>query len=288
VVVTDPTQVTEIKKSRELRLKIRAVRVAAEKTRKELKEDSLRTGKAIDGMNNVLLYLIDPIEKRLGEQETIAERMEQERKDNLRREREALLLPLGVDPSFYKLGDMPEATFKELLASITVAKEQREAAARKAEEDRIAAEKARQAEEARMRAENERLRKEAQEREAAAAAERKKLADEQAKKDAAARAEREKLEAQARKEREAREKLERENAEREAAEKKRQQDEAKAQRKAARAPDKAKLLAVAQAVRAIQVPEVKSPEAARTARIVANTLETAASAIESLVAEMDA
>lgn len=283
IVVQHAGQEVLIKQSGDMRKRLKAVRLEAEKTRKAMKEDALRTGQFIDDMNRSLLALIEPEERRLEEQEKIAERQEQARKDKLRTERANLLAPFGVDPSFYQLGDMPADHFGKLLESSRIAHENAQAAAKKAEEDRVAAEKARQEEDARVRAENERLKREAQERDSAAAAERKKLAAEQAKKDAAARAEREKLEAQARKEREAREKLEREQREREAAEQRRKDEDAKAARKAARAPDKAKLMAVAQAVRDIPTPEVRSEDAGVVERRIRNMLNTTAAAIEDLI-----
>lgn len=283
VKVTSPDQKDAIAKSGELRKRLKAVRLEAEKTRVAMKADALEIGKFIDQLSRSFLAMVEPEERRLEEQEKIAERQEQARKDKLRAERAAALAPFGVDPSFYQLGDMPAEQFDKLLESSRIAHENAQAAAKRQEEERAAQEKAQQEEQARVRAENEKLRREAQEREAAAAAERKKLADEQAAKDAAARKEREKLEAQARQEREAREKLEREQQEREAAEKRRQQDEAKAQRKAARAPDKAKLMAVAQAVREIPTPQLRSEEAAVVERRIRNMLNTTAAAIEDLI-----
>jgi hypothetical protein len=151
VIVTDATQVSEIKASRALRLKLREVRVEAEKTRKKLKEDSLRRGKAIDGMNNILLMLVKPTEDRLEEQEKFAERKEAERKAALKHSREELLAPFGVDATFYNLAEMPEATFAQLLDSSRLAHEAKLEAARKAEADRIAARAAKEAEEKEVR-----------------------------------------------------------------------------------------------------------------------------------------
>lgn len=302
--VTDPTQVTEIKKSRDMRLKLRQVRIAAEKTRKALKEDSLRKGKAIDGIYNVLALLIEPEERRLEDQEKIAERMEAQRKQALQASRAAELAPYGVDTRFFQLGDMPEADYQTLLANSRNAHENRLAAEKRAREEAEAAERARQEEAARLRAENERLQREKEAAEAAARAEREKAeAERRAAEEAAraereaadkarreaeakaqrereeaeavARAEREELEAQARKEREAREKLEREAAEREAA--------AEAERKrAALAPDKDKLRAWAAALRAVPVPECTTATGAQAAREVETFLATVFERIEKL------
>jgi colicin import membrane protein len=226
VIVTDPTQVTEIRQSSELRKKLKATRVAADKLRADLKEESLRRGKSIQNVYNALAEKIEAEEERLMQQEKIAERMEAARKAKLSAER-ADALRLYTDPAHYALGDMTQAAFDDLLSGAKTAHENRIAAERKAAEERAAAEQARREEEARVRAENERLRKEAAEREAAARAERERLEaerreverkarEEKAAAEAAARAERKKLEAEARRQREEAEAKAR--AEREAAE----------------------------------------------------------------------
>ena len=51
------------------RLKLREKRIQIEKTRVAMKADSVREGKAIDGIANVLKGVIVPIEEFLGEQE---------------------------------------------------------------------------------------------------------------------------------------------------------------------------------------------------------------------------
>lgn len=297
VKVTDATQVSEIKKSRELRLQIKALRVEAEKSRKTLKEDSLRMGKAIDGINNVLLLQIEPVEKHLEEQEKFSERAEAARKEQLRIARSAALAPYMLDQSAYALGEMTETTFAQLLEGARLAQEARIEAEKKAEADRIAAEEARKAEEARIRAENERLRKEKEEaervakaeREAAEAAlaeERRKAQEQAAAAAEKARKEREEAEAQAKAEREAREKLERENAAREAAEAKKRADEEKARKSAAAAPDKAKLTAFAANIRTMDLPDVKAPEATAILKRINTDLNNLAKWIDTEAAKL--
>jgi len=73
IVVTDESQVAEMKMARTGRLFLRQKRIAIENTRKELKEQALREGKAIDGIANVLKALIVPIEEYLGKQEKFVE-----------------------------------------------------------------------------------------------------------------------------------------------------------------------------------------------------------------------
>jgi len=89
LVVTNESQVAEMKMAREGRLFLKEKRVAVEKTRKELKEQSLREGKAIDGIANVLKALIVPIEEYLDKQEHFIELREAEKAEALRLEVEA-------------------------------------------------------------------------------------------------------------------------------------------------------------------------------------------------------
>ena len=49
------------------------------KVRKELKEESLRKGKAIDGVANIIKFLIEPVEKYLEDQEKFIEKLEQQK-----------------------------------------------------------------------------------------------------------------------------------------------------------------------------------------------------------------
>jgi hypothetical protein len=67
--VTEETQIADMQIARIGRLALREKRLEIEKTRKELKEQSLREGKAIDGIANVLKMLIVPVEEYLDKQE---------------------------------------------------------------------------------------------------------------------------------------------------------------------------------------------------------------------------
>lgn len=73
IVVTSDNQKVEMELARTGRLFLREKRIAIEKSRKELKEQSLREGKAIDGIANVLKALIVPIEEYLDKQEHFIE-----------------------------------------------------------------------------------------------------------------------------------------------------------------------------------------------------------------------
>ena len=222
IVITDASQVAEIKEAREIRLELKNIRVHAEKVRIERKEFFLRGGKAIDGIANVLKALIIPLEDHLDKQEHFAERMEEERKERVNAERMLALQPYVLDISVYNLKDMTDGAFEVLLKTSKTAFESIKDAEKRAEEERIAKEKADKEEQERIRLENEKMKVEAEARE-------KEIAKERAKVDV----ERKKAEEAQRKEREAREKAEAEL-------KAKQESEDKAKREKEEADKKAK------------------------------------------------
>lgn len=292
LVVTNPGQIAEMKMAREGRLFLKGKRVEIERSRKELKEQSLREGRAIDGIANVLKALIEPTEEYLERQERFVEIQEEERRKLLKEKREVEMRELGAVPELYDLEHMDEETYASIIQAAKDMIARQKEAERKAEEERIAKEK----EQERIRVENERLRREAEEKgrqmaeeRAKAEAEQKRLREEaekreeearereaklKAEQEAKLRAERERREREAakakaiadeklRKEREERERLQaqlKSKAEAEAKEKKRLADEA---RKAERAPDKQKLIALGKRIVEIELPEVRSKEAAK-------------------------
>ena len=270
--VTSPQQVAEMKMAREGRLFLRAKRIDIEKARKELKEQSLREGKAIDGIANVLKALIEPIEEYLDRQERFVEIQEDEMREQRKIGRIAEMQSIGLDVTFYDVKNMTEEAYATLVAGQRKAIQDKIEAEAKAEAERIAKEKADREERERMAAENLRLQKEAEERERLMAIERaeadakQKAVEEKARKERAeAEAKEKKLKAEAdaklKKEREEKERLEAEikaKKEKEDAEKKRI---AEAEAIAKKAPDKQKLMALADAVDALTLPTLSSAEA---------------------------
>lgn len=278
--------VTDPKLARAFRLKLRETRIEIENTRKRLKEDSLRTGKAIDGMANILKYVIEPVEEQLEAHEKAAERAEAARIESIRRDRHEQLAAVGVDGTFYNLGAMPDDAFSQLLDASKAAHVAKMEAARKAEDERKAKEAAEAADRERIRLENERLKKEAAEREAALQAERARVASEQAAAAEKARKEREEIERKMQAERAARAKAEQDAAAAKKAQEDRDRAEADARRKAAMAPDRDKIRALGEMIRATAMPEVASKEAQATvieikARIwsLANEIDKMANAV---------
>lgn len=280
VVVTDAAQTAAIKKSGELRRRMKTERVAADKVRKELKEKYLRPGQYIDAASRHFLSLIDPVERRLEEQEQFAARQEQERRRKLYEVRSELVLSLGGDPAIYALIDMTSDQFVALQSSLTAARDQRKAEADRLAKEQEDADKTKREESARLAAENEKLRKQ---NEKAAADKRVALAKQQAEHDlreAAERKKREVAEAEARKLRIAKEAAEekiRVARAKEAAEK---EADRKAAAKAAKAPDKAKLLAYAKSIRELPDPKMASEDGVDLVQSMRHSLNEIAETIE--------
>lgn len=255
------------KKARLVRLELKNIRVAAEKVRKELKEDSLRRGKAIDGANNILLYALKPIESAMDDIEKAEERRKEAERQALIDGRAAIIRNHEGDPGHYALGDMDNAAFSSVVEGLKAAKAEREriaeearqrAEAERIERERIAAE--REAELARLRKEREEqeriLAAERAEREAERKAEEARQAKIRAEAEAKAAEERkarELAEAEARRIREEAEAKERAERERAAAESARIAEE---DRKRKAAPDVEKLRHMATAVRALEIPSL--------------------------------
>lgn len=221
VEVTDATQVTMIRHARDLRLAIRKVRIAAENARVELKAESLRRGKAIDGMANIFKFMVEPVEEKLLAAEEFAERAEAKRREALQAARATELTPFVDDPSMYPLGDMDQPAFEKMLAGFRAAHEAEVAAKQKAEQERIEREKKDAEERERIRRENERLKLEAEaakiererlEREREAAEKKRRKFEEMAARERAE-ADRRHAEEMKRKDQEAKERVERELAE---------------------------------------------------------------------------
>ena len=281
--------VTDPKEARASRLLLKKIRVEAEHKKNDLKADALRYNRAVDQAFRLIESTTEELESKLESVEKKAEREEAARREALRQVRANELAPYNVNTTFFDLVNMPEDAFKQLLESSRIAHEAKIAAAKKAEEDRIAREKKEAEEREKQRIENERLKREAfeqeqrlqkeraeaaakeaalrKEREAAEEAARKHKDELEAKAkaereaiEAKARAEREAAEAQARKEREAREKAEAQlKAARDTEEAKRNADES-ARKKAERAPDREKVLALAKTLRELGIPQLKSQE----------------------------
>ena len=254
IVVTDESQVELMEDARNKRLELRRVRINVENTRKELKAESIREGKAIDGIANIIKALIVPAEKHLEKQEKYAEVKEKERLEKSYSERVERLSKYVGDVSFYNLKEMSDDVFEKLLEGCKKGYEAQVRAEKQIEIERIAKEKADREEQERIREENEKLKIEAKKREEEEAIRTKKLneklrAERKAKREIEAKANKERADRE-REEREARQKIE---AERRAKE--------EAERQALLAPDKEKLIDLAGQIGKMELPNVKSKAA---------------------------
>jgi hypothetical protein len=281
--ITDVSQKEEMSLARKTRIELKNIRVAAEKTKKQLKENILKEGKFIDSTYNLIANTTKPIETDLLEKEQFAKRKEEERIRRIVSERESSLLLLGVDVRFLDIAKMSDGEFSALLEKSTREHEERLYAERKAEEERLAREKAEAEERSRIEAENARLRAEAEERERQLLEERAKLEAERRARDEAERrerdarelaerAEREKHAAEIRKANDAAAKAQRELREKQEAEdraRKEEAERAEAQRRAdeeerrrmAAAGDKEKLSVYFDKILSIEKPIVNSDKA---------------------------
>ena len=146
--VTDASQTDLMKQAREVRLELKQIRVNTENRRKDLKQQSLMEGKAIDGMANIIKALVIPLEAHLQQQEDFIKIQEAERIAQLTEDRKKALEPYGRQDTVTNLGSMSDEAFNLLLTGVKqqhleeqerIAREkaEKEEADRAAEEDRI-------------------------------------------------------------------------------------------------------------------------------------------------------
>lgn len=250
--VTDAAEVSLMRRAKEIRLALKRIRVECDKTRKATKEDAQKAVTATDRVFGTIIKAIDAEETRLEEQEKFAERLEAQRKADLRAKRMHALAPYGADMTGLVPEEMSEEAFAELLDHRRAAFERKQEEARRAEEERKERERVEAQERERLRAENARL------------------AAEKAKADAEA-AEARRREAEAAKAaRDAQAKADRERREREAEEQRRRDEQERARQRAEAAPDAEKITALAEGVRGMPLPVMSSAsgkEFAEAARI---------------------
>ena len=260
IVVTSVDDKEGMKRAREIRLKLKDIRVNVEKTRKELKEDSLRYGRAIDGVANVLKQMIEPAENHLQKQEDFAKEQERIKKEKIANSRASILLGLNVDIAFFNLVDMTDEEFDLLHSRSQIAFDAIKESEERAKAERIAQEKAIEEERERVRKENEELKK--QNEILIKQKEQEKIAQETAAKIEAAEKEKIRLENE-----ELKRKndllIEKERLEKEAEEKRIEEEEKKRQEElliAELAPDKEKTIKYLQLLKSIPTPEIKSTQ----------------------------
>ena len=257
IVVTDVGQSEQMTKARNARRALQAIRINADNTRKELKEDVTKYGRVVQGIYNLIEEAIVPAEKYLEKQEKFAILLAEEKAKNLRLNRinEISKYVSSEDLEVYNFDIMTEETFVRLLtttkALFEAEKEKEVLQLALIEKERVEKE----AEDVRVRAENEALRKEKEENVKREADEKKKQDDEKKKIEDAHKKEldvqhiaREKVEAElkSKQDEEKKEQGLREDIEKEKQEKERQ---------AKLAPEKEKLFAYSESIRTLQSPE---------------------------------
>jgi hypothetical protein len=276
ILALDPNDPKSAKQARETRLTIKPFRVAIEHRHAELKRSIIDEGRRIDNGKNTLLELLKPIEDQLLAIEKHAEIQAAAELAALKLSREDALRPFatpGVPVESFSLATLPQPEFDAFLADMKQAHADRLQRAAEAAEAALVAEQAKAAEDARIRAEHEAQQKLLAEQARQLAAERAEAAarEKAAKEKADAEAEvlrQERLKEQARAEVERQrvelaaqvERKKREAAEAELAAQRQRDAEAAAAKEAAEhaaaaAPDKEKLLALADTVAALPVPQ---------------------------------
>lgn len=165
IVVTEDSQIEIMKQAKAMRLAMKEIRVNVEKRRKELKEESLNTGRAIDSIAKKLTGLITPIEEHLTAQEKYVEIKEMKRRSELKAKREDMLAPFCQNMSLYKLEELTDEEFTQIFETNKLAFNARIEQAAKEEEARKASEAQLSAEREQLKAENEKMKLEKEEAE---------------------------------------------------------------------------------------------------------------------------
>ena len=275
IVINDVSEIGKMKMAREGRLTLRSMRLEAKKI-VESKRGEIKYRMNNDVLEDKLWLksyqmieaTFNNLETKLEEKERYAEIVEEKRRESLRLERSEKLSAYGVDCSLYNLGIMPQDQFDALIQMQENLKEQ----ARKAEEERLAKEKAEAEEREKVRLENERLKAEAAKKELELVAERKRIELEKKELEAKAQkeiAERKKVEAELLAKKEAEEKQKREA---EAKLKAEQKAAKEAEKKTKNAPDKEKLETLIKNIGMIEMPNCQSAEAKEIVKQVAGLL----------------
>lgn len=203
LVVTDISQKTEMQQAKLARIELKNARVAMDKERLRLVSGLKERTSKIDGTARVIRVKIEELEESLRASEEFAERHAEKVKAELKAKREAELTPFMDTPILADLSNLSEADYAKTLADAKMLRQAKLDAAAKAESERLAKEAAERAERERIAAENARLKAEAAETARLAELERQRIEQERAAERKSAQAEAERLAAIAKKEREA-------------------------------------------------------------------------------------
>lgn len=163
--VTNHKQVALMQEARDKRLALKKIRTGVENRRKELKEDALKAGRAIDAVARFVKETIQPAEEYLQLQEDFVKIEAEKAAAQKKAERLERLSPLVGDVSFYNYEEMTDEQFEDLITERTQARADAEAKRVKEEAERKEAEEKEAKRIADQAKENERLKAEAVEKE---------------------------------------------------------------------------------------------------------------------------
>ena len=130
----------KVKAAKELRLKYVKVRTGTASIHKEQKAFYLAGGRYVDGWKNAQIFASQGIEEKLSDIENHFAKIEAEKIESLRKERWAKLAKY-MEQQPEMLGVMEQDVFDNLLSGSKAAHEARVAAEKKAEEERLEAER---------------------------------------------------------------------------------------------------------------------------------------------------
>ena len=119
IIITNDSQVDNMKQARKNRLALVNIRGRTEKIRVSGKAHIVREGKAIDGASNIIKALTIPEEKELLEKENYVVNKKKKALEELEQKRSAELEAVEFDPSSFNLQIMSEETYQQQLKMAT-------------------------------------------------------------------------------------------------------------------------------------------------------------------------
>lgn len=276
--VVDEKDKVNMQLANTIRLGVKRVRLDAEKTfdakRQELQQAML-SYKTEDSLwlkaKQTMQILTKEIEETAKWKEETAKRYEEEKKELKKQQRIAKISQIAPEISSFEFENMTDETFESFYLALKKSYEEKIESEKKAEEERLAKLKAEAEERKRIETENLKLKAEAEKKAKELEIERKKQAEKEAKLKAEADAREKAIEENAKKEREKQEAKLKEEMEEKAKieaelkarkEKELAEKEAKelAEKKAKNAPDKEKLIAFANKIENLELPEIKGSD----------------------------
>lgn len=267
--ITDISQDREMRMAKEIRLAVRDIRLSADKTRKELKEESNRYNKAVQGIYTVIEAVTTGIEAKMLRHEKFKEDEEARQRAELLSSRDQLLSPYRQFlPAITGLSTMDEKDFQQYLELGKAAMETARLQAEKDKKEAEAQAKILKDKERKDEMERAKLQKEKEKAEAKAKSEKEKREKSEAESKAKLEKERQasdKKKLQIVRQKEAAQakalKLKQELDARKKAEAKKVADAKAAEAKAQRAPDKEKILNYVHDLGNLNLPTMKTKEA---------------------------